>query len=64
VTSDGPEVARVVDGSRCRVVAGTHQGKVGTVADRKLSKTGQVTITVRQDDGVCFKTLARNVSPA
>jgi ribosomal protein S4E len=54
----------VVNGSRCRVTAGTHKGKSGTVEDRKLSKTGQVTITVRQANGVCFKTLARNVVPA
>jgi ribosomal protein S4E len=62
--TDGPDVARILDGARCRVVAGSHMGKAGIVADRKLSKTGHVTITVRQDDGVCFKTLARNVTPA
>jgi ribosomal protein S4E len=50
----------VADGDRCEVVAGTHRGKTGTVQDRKLSKTGHATITVRQDSGVCFKTLARN----
>ena len=44
----------------CRVVAGTHAGKSGTVEDRHVSKTGQVTITVRQADGVRLKTLARN----
>jgi ribosomal protein S4E len=43
------------------VIAGTHAGKSGVVADRNVSKTGHVTITVRQDSGVCFKTLARNV---
>jgi len=32
-----------------------------TVDDRKLSKTGHATITVRQDTEVCFKTQATNV---
>jgi ribosomal protein S4E len=64
VTCDGAEVAAIVDGMQCRVVAGTHKGKAGTIADRKSSKGGHVTVTVRQDDGVCFKTLARNVTPA
>ena len=49
------------DGERCEVIAGTHAGKSGVVGDRKFSKTGHVTITVRQDSGVCFKTLAKNV---
>ena len=61
---DGPDVARILNGSRCRVIAGSHIGKSGTVADRQLSETGHVTITVQQDDGVRFKTLARNVTPA
>lgn len=43
------------------VIAGTHKGKTGTVEDRKVSKTGHVTITVREDNGARFKTLARNV---
>lgn len=51
----------VANGDRCEVVAGTHRGKAGTVADYRLSKTGHATITVRQDNGICFKTLARNV---
>ena len=52
----------VVDnGDRCLVVGGTHKGKSGMVEDRNFSKSGHVTITVRQDDGVRFKTLARNV---
>ena len=54
-----PDDAR--NGDDCRVVAGTHKGKAGTVEDRKLSKTGQVTITVRLADGDRIKTLARNV---
>jgi ribosomal protein S4E len=49
------------NGNRCTVVAGTHSGKSGIVEDRNTSKTGHVTITVRQDSGICFKTLARNV---
>jgi len=53
--------SEVANGDRCEVVAGTHRGKSGTVEDRKLSKTGHATITVRQDSGICFKTLARNV---
>lgn len=54
----------VVDGTRCEVFAGTHAGKSGTVADLKTSKTGAVTITVVQDDGERFKTLAKNVRVA
>jgi ribosomal protein S4E len=49
------------DGARCEVVAGTHAGKSGTVADINTSKTGHVTITVVQPSGERFKTLARNV---
>lgn len=51
----------VRNGDTCRVIGGTHKGKAGTVEDRKLSKTGQVTITVRLADGDRVKTLARNV---
>ncbi|HEY7005929.1 MAG TPA: KOW motif-containing protein [Sphingomicrobium sp.] len=51
----------VSNGDRCEVVAGAHAGKKGTVEDKKLSKTGYVTITVRQDDDLRFKTLASNV---
>ena len=49
------------NGDRCTVLAGTHKGKSGTVEDRNTSKAGHVSITVRQDDGGRFKTLARNV---
>jgi len=55
-------MAEVANGDFCRVTGGTHKGKAGKVEDRKLSKTGHVTITVRQDDGTRFKTLARNVA--
>ncbi|HEY0230957.1 MAG TPA: hypothetical protein VGC55_06885 [Dokdonella sp.] len=49
------------DGDHCSVVGGTHAGKSGTVRDIKTSKTGHVTLTVVQQDGERFKTLARNV---
>lgn len=48
------------NGDIVRVTAGTHKGKSGTVEDRNVSKTGHVTITVRQADGERFKTLGRN----
>jgi ribosomal protein S4E len=51
---------RLTDGAQCKVIGGTHMGKSGTVRDIKTSKTGHVTITVVQKDGVRFKTLARN----
>jgi ribosomal protein L24 len=56
-------MTHIRDGDRCDVIAGTHAGKCGVVADRNVSKTGHVTITVRQDSGICFKTLAKNVRP-
>ena len=49
------------NGRHCEVVAGTHAGKAGIVQDINTSKTGAVTITVLQADGVRFKTLAKNV---
>ena len=49
------------DGTYCTVTGGTHAGKSGTVRDINTSKTGHVTITVEQKNGVRFKTLARNV---
>lgn len=51
----------VRDGDECRVVAGTQKGKSGIVRDINTSKTGQITITVVPENGVRFKTLARNV---
>ncbi len=56
-------MGEVANGDRCRVIAGTHKGKTGRVEDRHVSATGQVTLTVRQDDDVRLKTLARNVVP-
>lgn len=52
---------KLVDGAHCNVVGGTHAGKSGVVRDINTSKTGQITITVVQDSGVRFKTLAKNV---
>ena len=49
------------DGAQCKVIAGTHEGKIGTVQDIKTSKTGYITITVRQANGERFKTLGKNV---
>jgi len=49
------------NGAQCTVIAGTHKGKSGTVRDINTSKTGHITITVEQPDGVRFKTLGRNV---
>jgi ribosomal protein S4E len=50
------------DGARCKVIGGTHEGKRGTVRDTTTGKTGHVSITVVQSDGVKLKTLAKNVA--
>jgi len=50
------------DGDICQVIGGTHKGKSGTVRDINTSKTGHVTITVVQGNGIRFKTLGRNVT--
>ncbi len=52
---------KLKDGDSCKVFAGTHKDKSGIVQDIKKSKTGHITITVLQKNGVRFKTLARNV---
>jgi ribosomal protein S4E len=49
------------NGDHCLVVGGTHKGKSGTVQDLNTSKTGHITITVLQKNGVRFKTLGKNV---
>jgi uncharacterized protein YdhG (YjbR/CyaY superfamily) len=54
-------VPELIDGARCKVIAGTHAGKAGVVRDINTSKSGHVTITIVQGDGVRFKTLAKNV---
>ena len=64
MTEHDEEAPEVRNGVRCMVVAGTHAGKVGIVNDRNMSKTGHATITVDQDDGARFKTLAKNVVPS
>ncbi len=48
------------NGAYCIIIAGTHKGKSGTVQDLKTSKTGHITITVLQENGVRFKTLGRS----
>ena len=52
--------AKLKDGARCKVVAGSHAGKSGIVRDINTSKSGFVTITVVQSNGDRFKTLAKN----
>ena len=49
------------DGDFCKVIEGTHKGKSGFVQDIKTSKTGHITITVLQKNGVRFKTLGKSV---
>jgi ribosomal protein S4E len=44
------------------LISGTHKGKTGKAADLNLSKTGHLTLTIIQTDGVRFKTLAKNVN--
>jgi ribosomal protein S4E len=53
---------KVADGAHCKVIGGVHAGKSGTIRDINTSKTGHITITVVQQDGERFKTLARNVA--
>ncbi|MBS3913384.1 MAG: RNA-binding protein [Bacteroidetes bacterium] len=52
---------KLKNGDFCTVTAGTHAGKSGTVHDVHTSKTGHITITVEQSNGVRFKTLGKNV---
>jgi ribosomal protein S4E len=52
---------KLKDGDHCTVIGGTHAGKSGTVRDINTSKTGHITITVEQKNGVRFKTLGKNV---
>jgi ribosomal protein S4E len=52
----------VNDGDRCTVVVGRHKGKSGIVQDCHVSKSGHLSISVRQDGGVRFKTLAKSVA--
>ena len=52
----------VKDGDRCTVVAGRHAGKMGVVEDCHMSKSGHLSISVRQNDGTRFKTLGKSVA--
>ena len=52
---------KLKDGAQCKVIGGAHAGKSGVVRDIKTGKTGHVSITVVQANGVRFKTLAKNV---
>ncbi len=52
---------KLKDGDHCKVIGGTHNGKSGIVRDIHTSKTGHITITVLQENGVRFKTLGKNV---
>lgn len=58
---EDPSSFAIRNGDACDVTGGVHAGKSGVVEDRNVSKTGHVTITVRQADDGRFKTLARNV---
>jgi ribosomal protein S4E len=59
---DSKNYKNLKDGAKCEAIAGTHAGKQGIVKDIHTSKTGAVTITVLQKNGVRFKTLAKNIS--
>ena len=52
---------KLKSGDFCKVIAGTHKDKSGFVQDIKTSKTGHITITLLQKNGVRFKTLGKNV---
>ena len=54
-------MSEIKDGDICLVITGTHKGKSGKVADINTSKSGVVTITIIQSNGIRFKTLARSV---
>jgi hypothetical protein len=53
---------KLKDGSKSKVIGGTHEVKSGTIRDIKTGKTGYISITVVQSDGVRFKILAKNVA--
>ena len=53
--------SKLSDGDQCKVIGGTHAGKSETVRDINVSKTGHITITVVQNNGVQFKTPGKNV---
>ena len=45
----------------CEVIDEKQKNKQGIISNLNLSKTGHLTVTVTQDNGVRFKTLAKNV---
>lgn len=51
----------IKEGNICKVIDGVHSGKLGIVRDINISKTGAITITVVQENGERFKTLAKSV---
>lgn len=53
--------AKLNNGDHCLVTGGVHKGKSGIVQDLQTSKTGHITITVLQKNGIRFKTLGKNV---
>jgi ribosomal protein S4E len=59
MTTKSPSIIK--DGDHCSVVGGTHIGKSGMVREVHTSKSGHITITVEQTNGVRFKALAKNV---
>ena len=61
MTTKSPITANLKDGDKCEVTGGTHKGKSGTIRDINTSKTGHITITVVQKNGIRFKTLGKNV---
>lgn len=56
-----PKQNGIKNNDQCIVIGGTHKGKSGIIQDLKTSKTGHITITVLQENGVRFKTLGKNV---
>ena len=55
------DINQLNNGDYCQVIGGVHKGKSGIVQDLHTSKTGHLTLTVLQDNGVRCKTLGRNV---
>jgi ribosomal protein S4E len=53
--------SKLKNGDLCLVVGGTHKGKSGVIQDMNVTKTGAITITVVQNNGIRFKTLLKNV---
>ncbi len=58
---DNSKTKKLKNGDSCIVIGGTHKWKTGIVQDLNTSKTGHITITVLQSNGVIFKTLGRNI---